>query len=492
LSTLKKLAGQTAIYGLSTIVGKLLNYLLTPILTRVFSPAEYGVNAELFVYASFLAIVFTYGMETTYFRYATKEADKTKVFDTAFLTVFATTVIITGSIIACAQPIANWLQYPTHPEYVIWFALILGFDAFVAIPFAQLRIENRPLKFAFFRLTNIGINILLTLFFVAFCPYVLHHDSMAAFLPFVNAIYNPTIGVGYIFISTMVANGITWLLMLPHVVKRSYQWSAALLKQMLPYALPMLIVGTAGMINETLDRRLLKVLLPLPLHEKMAQIGIYSACYKLSIVMTLFVQAYRMAAEPFFFSQAKQLNPQQVYADSMKYFMIVCSFIFLGVMVFLDMLKGFLGSAFHEGLHIVPILLLANLCLGAYYNLSIWYKLTEQTRMGAYISIIGAIITLLLNYIWIPVYGYTGSAWATLLCYAAMMLLSYLMGQRHYPVPYKVGRMLSYIAFSVLLWQITVFVKPLIPQSSICFFMLNSLSLLVFAGIAYKIESVKK
>jgi O-antigen/teichoic acid export membrane protein len=436
-------------------------------------------------------VIFAYGMETAYFRFANNEDDKDKVFDTAFISLLVSSVLFTGLICVFVGPIASELKYTAHPEYIIWFAFILGLDALTSIPFAQLRYDNKPLRYAFFKMLSIGVNIGLTVFFVFFCPFVLNHDKLISLRPFMNTVYNPAIGIGYVFIANLVASVVTLLVMLPIIIKKQYRFSAELWKKMMPYAMPMLIVGTAGMVNETMDRFLLKHLLPLKNDEVMAQIGIYGACYKLSIVMTLFVQAFKMAAEPFFFSQAKEGNAQKIYADSMKYFIIICSFIFLGIMVYLDFFKHFIGKNYYEGLVVVPILLLANLCLGAYYNLSIWYKLTNKTNVGAYIAIFGATVTLLLNYIWIPKYGYLGSAWATFICYASMMVVSYIVGQMYYPVPYKLKSIFIYLSLALTLYFADYYICKMYDITGLFNYLIGSVCILIFVVYVFFSE-VKK
>lgn len=482
LSPLKKLVSQTAIYGLSSILGRLLNYLLVPLYTRIFIPQEYGVVTEMYAYISFLIVIFTYGMETAYFRFAEKEQDKENVYNTSLLSLLFSSTLLSGGIIYFSQSIADFLQYTNHKEYVIWFALILGLDAVVAIPFAKLRQENKAILFASFKLINICVNIWFNLFFLILCPYLLKNNIGVDYL---SVFYHKEIGVGYIFISNFIASGITLLLFLPRLLKINLKIDFLLWKKIFRYAYPLIIVGMAGIINETMDRILLKYLLPFSHEENLAQIGIYGACYKLSLMMTIFIQAFRFAAEPFFFKQSNESNAKEIYAKVMNYFVIAGCILFLGVMLFVDVIKFFIGEKYHEGLHIVPILLMANLCLGIYYNLSIWYKLTDKTNLGAWISIGGAIITLVLNYLWIPTMGYTGSARATFACYFLMMIASYFIGQKHYHVHYGWKKILLYVALSLAIYFI-----------SLCFFQfqyfINSILLVSFFGIIFLIEKNKK
>lgn len=442
---LKKLASQTAIYGLSSIVGRLLNYLLTPLYTYAYAPAEYGVVVELYTYVSFLVVILTYGMETAFFRFNQQLDKNPKVYSTAFTSLLISTLLFVAISSLFNSHISSFLKYESHPEYIQWFIYIVAIDAITAIPFAYIRSQNKAKRFAIVRLINIGINISLNLFFILACPTLFGSES--------NFFYQPSVGVGYIFISNLIASITTIILLLPEIKKASIHIDKEIWQKMILYALPLLVAGLAGMINETIDRVLLKYLLP---HDGnvMYKIGVYGACYKISIILTIFVQTFRYAAEPFFFSEQKNKDAKELYAKVLYYFVIICSFIFLATMCYIDIVKHFIGEAYREGLHIVPILLLANLCLGVFLNLSIWYKLSGQTKYGAYLTIIGATITIVANLILIPIMGYTGAAWATLICYAGIMIISYIIGQRYYKVPYKIKGMVIYLGIALLLFFI--------------------------------------
>lgn len=442
---IKKLAGLTAIYGLSSIIGRLLNYLLTPLLTRVFTQGEYGIITELYSYSGFLLVLFVYGMETAFFRYV-KSSGKTaeQVYSTVMWSIVGTTALLVGLMVGLAPTIAGWINYPNNAEYVVWFAFIVGLDTLSAIPFALLRYQERAWRFALIRLTNIGVNIGLVLFFLLLCPVWADKYS------FIGAWYVPQLGVGYVFIANLIAGAVTLLLLLPQLLQIKLQFNAALWRQMLVYALPLVVVGFAGIVNEMLDRVMLKYLLPYDAATNQAMLGVYGACYKLSILMSLFTQAYRFAAEPLFFAQAERQHAPRLYAQSMKFFVIAGVVIFMGVMLFLDIFQHFIGKDFRVGLPVVPYLLMANLFLGIYYNLSIWYKLSSKTHIGAYISVAGAFITIALNLLLVPQFGYLGAAWATLACYMAMCTLSYFIGGRYYPIPYNTGIIMAYIVAAVL------------------------------------------
>jgi O-antigen/teichoic acid export membrane protein len=439
LNPLKKLVGQTAIYGLSSVIGRLLNYLLVPLYTRYFLPAEYGVVTELYAYVAFLVIILTYGLETAFFRFSKKDNDVKVVYSTALISLIVSSIIFVILMFVSSSEIANWMGYAGHTEYIEWFAIIIALDAISSISFAKLRAQNKAIRFAVIRLINIFFNIGLNIFFIVYKGYGLDILGVEC-----------SGGIEYIFIANLISSVITIFLLLPEMLTSVWSFDKILWKKMMIYALPLLIAGLAGMTNETIDRILLKHLLPNPATAA-TELGLYGAFYKLSIIMMLFIQTFRFAAEPFFFAQEKEGNGKYIYADVMKYFTIIMAIIFLGVTIFYEFIKGFLGSEYHDerGFLVVSILLLANLFLGIYYNLSIWYKLTEKTKYGAYLSIFGAIITLALNFILIPIIGFVGSAWATLVCYFSMTVASYYLGKKHFPVPYNIRRIGLYL-FSML------------------------------------------
>ncbi|MFN3939279.1 MAG: lipopolysaccharide biosynthesis protein, partial [Chitinophagales bacterium] len=421
MSVLKRLASQTAIYGFSTILVRVLNYLLMPLHTRVFvSQADYGIIAEMYAYVAFLNVIFMYGMETAFFRFASQELsekNKNKVFGTVQFSLFISTILFVFILLFSAKPIANALHYPDNSAYIFYFALIIGFDTLVNVPFAKLRLQNKPWKYFLVKLANVFINIVLNVFFL--WPALKGNYQLFSAFGFT---YNPAMGVSYVFYANLVASAVTFILFTPAFFKLHFDMG--LWKKIIQYGLPLVIIGFAGMINETLDRILLKYWLPGTAEENLAQLGIYSAVYKISIFMTLAVQAFRMGAEPFFFASANEKNAPNTYAKVMKYFVIVCCFIFLGVGMFPDIFELLIGANYREGLFIVPILLLANLLLGVYYNQSVWYKLTDKTGFATFIPIAGALVTIVLNYYFIPAFGYAGAAWATLGCYLSMVVLS--------------------------------------------------------------------
>ncbi len=483
-SQLKKLAGQTAVYGLSSIIGRLLNYLLVPLYTRLFAPEIYGIVTELYAYVTFLLILLTYGMETGFFRFAQDKNIFDKVYSSILTSLAVTSTSFIVLLLVFLQPVANVLQYQANPEYILWMGLIVAVDAFIAVPFAKLRLQNKAWKFAVFKLVNIGVNIGLNLYFLLLCPKLAISNPDSVFL----TVYSPNIGVGYVFIANLAANVLTLLMLLPEIFNVKFSFDKVLLKKILIYAAPLLIAGFAGMINETIDRVLLKHLVADHLNP-MEQLGIYGANYKLAILMTLFIQMFRYAAEPFFFNNKNEENARELYAKATKYFIICGLLIFLGVMFYIDIIKFFIDVDYHEGLKVVPILLLANLFLGVFFNFSIWYKLNDMTKYGAYLAIFGAVITVVLNVILVPIYGYVGSAWATLICYFSMMLLSFYWGQKYYRVPYDMKNAIFYLVFAMGLFFISKYLRP---ESQIMVYVLNTGLLIIFASVVTVKEKVWK
>jgi len=477
VTSLRQLVSQTAIYGLSSILGRFLNYLLVPLYTYTFSAGEYGVVSEFYAYAGFFAVLLVFGLETGYFRFRQKPeyaGDEVYASALSFLTLF--NLLFVGAVFYWQQPLADVLRYPQHPEYLLWFACILALDAMTALPFARLRAENKAWRFAGIRLAEIFVTIALNLFFLLVCPKLLAQWPDTA----LAAVYDPKLGVGYIFIANLMASICKWLLLLPQFRGVLLQLKPAILRPMARYSLPMVIIGFAGMVNEMLDRAILKVMLPYDLPTNLKMLGIYGACYKLSILMSLFVQAFRYAGEPFFFSYAGRADAKRAYALVMQYFVIAGVFIFLMVMLFIDFFKYFIGEEFRAGLNVVPILLLANLCLGVYVNLSVWYKLSDRTGLGAWVSLAGAAITVVLNILWIPQWGYLGSAWATLACYFFMVCVSWLLGQCYYPVAYPLAKITAYVVFGLGLYFINDY---LLAAHHLNVWLSGTLGLLIYLGV---------
>jgi O-antigen/teichoic acid export membrane protein len=480
VSTIKKLAGQTAVYGLSSIAGRFINYLLVPLFTRVFTQAEYGINAEFYAYISFLNILLTHGMETAFFRFA-QENNSRKVYAQAFISIFGASSFFFLLVLLGGNFISNQIGYGLHPEYLTYAAGILILDALAAIPFALLREQKKALRFAVIKNLNIFINVGINLYLLVFCPWFANVYKISP--PF--AIINP--GIEVVFIANLIASLVTLILLFPELRQISFVFDKQLWQQMMVYAIPMIWVGFAGMINETLDRALLRYVWPDPIEAQQMN-GIYSANYKLSIIITLFIQAYKFAAEPFFFAHAKQTDKRSLYAEVMNYFTWICLFIFILVSSFLHYFKSFIGPDFHEGLKVVPILLWANIFLGLYYNVSIWYKLSNQTKKGALISLIGAGITIVLNLILIPILGYEGCAWTTFICYLTMLVIGYYWGQKYYPIPYNIKRIALYALSAILIYIFITYVSLQIEPNSFLGFAIRLVALFLFAGLGLKME----
>ncbi len=490
MKALQKLAGQTAIYGLPSIIGRLLNYLLVPLHTSKFVKSEYGEITEMYAYVAFLVVILTYGMETAYFRFQSKSGQEhTSVYSTILISLFGTTSIFIFFATFFSVDISNFLDYPDNREYVIWFAFIVGLDAISSIAMARLRIENRAIRFASINMISIFVNIGLNLFWIWYCiPN--YENGTSNFL--IDNFYSPEIGIGYVFIANLFSSIVKFVLLSPQFLQAKALFNRSLMKDLLIYGSPLLISSIAIMINENADKILLKWILKedLGLYDAKAIVGIYGACYKLSIIISLFIQAFRYAAEPFFFAEAKEKNARETYAKIMKYFVIVCTTIFLIVVLYIDLFKHFLDDSYWSGLHIVPILLFANIFLGVFYNLSVWYKLSGKTKYGAYIASFGALITIVLNLYLIPKVGYIGSAWTTLVCYFSMVVISYYYGQKHFKINYPLKSIFFYIALSVGLFFLSKW--TVIDQSEIGTYIINTVLLLSFLTIVVILEKPKK
>jgi O-antigen/teichoic acid export membrane protein len=473
---IKRLLGQTAVYGLSSIIGRLLNYLLVPLYTYVFAdPADYGVVSELYAWVAFLIVLLTFGMETAYFRFIQDNEDKDAPFSNAFFVVAGVCVLFFTVLLTFNNEIERLIILDGHNEYILLLGAIVCIDAITALPLAKLRAEEKAMQFAGIQFTSIGVNIILNLIFML----VLFDKT------------RPEEGVLFILAANLCASVVKPLLLYNQFrrIKLVFDWTLA--KMMLIYAAPLVIAGFAGIINETLDRILLKQIIydpqnPSSFHEAVAQVGIYSACYKLAMLVTILLQAYRYAAEPFFFSQMKNEDRNKIYVNVMNLFIAVVCLVFLVVSLNIEIFKHFIqNESYWAGLTVVPILLMANVFLGIYYNQSVWYKLSGKTQFGAYIAIGGALTTILINVIFIPTYGYLASAWATLIVYFLQMMASYFLGQRFYPIPYNQKKFALYIGVSLVLF----FVGNLVQTSSTIFNLLfNNILIATFILLVYFLE----
>jgi len=451
LSGIKKLAGQTLWYGVSSIAARFIGYLLVPLLTysEYVSPADFGRQSLLYSAIPVLSILFTYGFETAYFRFSSQEAYKKTIYSTSFFSIVISTILLSGLLWMFRAPFSALIGFSDIPQIAVITIGIIGIDTLNKIPFAKLRQEERPIKYAFVNIAGIFINLLLTWFFINYCPRTLASNPNSWTGNFFSFSTNPIV---YVVLANLIQSAITLVLLSKEILSVRLTFDTKLWKEMMVYALPLLIVGFGGIINETFDRLMLKAWLPGSDVFKNEQVGIYNACYKLSILITLFVQAFRMGAEPFFFKQATGQEPQKIYARVLQFFVIVLSVMFLAVALFLPIWSYLIGPAYRSAIGIVPILLLANIFLGIYYNLSIWFKLSNKTTAGSYITLIGTVITIVLNFIFIPYFGFIASAWATFFCYGTMMLISYSWGQKVYPVPYPTKKITAYLIITVLIF----------------------------------------
>ena len=486
MSSIKKLASQTAWYGLSSIAARFISYLLTPYLTYKLSDIAYGENSIVYAFIPFLNVIVTHGMETAYFKFGTKENEE-EIYNTSSFSMLFVTVLVLIGLYTWRLPLAELLQITAHPEYISFLAWIVALDALTTIPFSRLRMQERPKQFAFIKIGGILMNILATYSFISLLPnYVATHPES-----FLQNFYQPNWEVGYILIAGIVQNVFVLILLQKQIRSIRFKFNFKLWTSMMAFALPLILVGFGGMINETLDRIMLGWWGPgATADENKAMVGVYSACYKLAILITISIQAFRMGAEPFFFKQAETDQAQKTYAKVMKFFVISLCVMFLSVMLYIDIWKLFIQNpAMYVGLKVVPILLIANMFLGVYYNLSIWYKLSNKTMAGAWITLLGAFITIVINYLAIPHFGYMASAWATFFCYGTMMIVSYLWGQRVYPVPYATKKLIAYFIIALLVYGINLLLHFVSTNQPFNYLFAT---ILLFAFIVFVVRIEKK
>ena len=445
MNEIRKLAGQTVIYGFGTVVPRFLNYaLLTPFYTYIFAREQYGVVTELYAWMVLALVILTYGMETTYFRFAGKKAPAETVYSTALVSLFTTSALFILAVSLFINPVSTFLGYGQHPEYIRMFAWIVAIDAFSAIPFAYLRGNNRPVVFSILKIINVIVTIITVFFFLRTAPRLAGEGST-----WIYKVYNPDFQVGYVFLANLIGSAVTLLFLLPYIVKIKPVFDRKLLGRMLSYSWPLLIGGMAGSLNEVLDKILLRRLIGGP--EGLATVGLYGAGFKVGVLMSLFIQMYRFAAEPFFFEKAGSKDAKETYAVTMKYFVITGLILFLGINLYIEGLQIIIGPVFRESLIVVPVISMAYLLLGIFINQSIWYKVDDKTIYGALITLVGAAVTVAINLIFVPSYGYVAAAWAHVACYLSMVLVSYFIGQKLYPVKYETGKIMLYILLSVVL-----------------------------------------
>lgn len=481
MSVLKKFLGQTAIYGLSTVFSRLFNFILTPIYTGKFAAGTYGIFTTMYAYASLINAVLAFGMESTYFRYLNKHEDKKQeVYNNSFLCIAFISVLFLLTGLTFSNPISHYLtddpkQLADYKSYVQFFVWILFIDAICVIPFAKLRADNKAFKYSMIKFMNIGCFVGFNLLFIYVIPLMIKHQwPLAEWL----ASWYRGIWVGYVFAANLIASLVTFVLLLPEFLKIQLKFDKELFGKMFSYSWPILVANLSFIVNENLDKLVLGWLLP----EKIAdhEVGVYGAVCKIAVFISIFITAFRLGAEPFFFSHAKNANAKKTYAVILHYFVIALAIMFVGLVTNIEILKYFIRKEeYWVGLPAVPFLLFGYVCLGIYMNLSIWYRLSDQTRFGLYISVIGALITITLNFVLIPRFSYMGSAWVSMLAYAVMMVISYVLGQKYYPIPYNLKRILTYLLISVVLVILSFWVF----NRNI--YIGNAMLIVFIAGVAY-------
>lgn len=478
MSIVKKLASDTAAYGVSSILARLINFLFGFLIIKYITQAEFGTFTNFYAYAGFILVLLTHGMETAYFRFINKEESKEDAFSTAFFSIIFVVLFFILIIYIFQQPIANYVKEPTL--YVKFFVWMMAFDALAAIPFASLRKQGRPILFAALKVMNIILFILFNILFFMVLPLFNYP------LPFTK--------VSYIFIANIIASIISFLSLVNQFKHLKFKLNIELYKKMLVYAMPIMLVGFAGMINEVLDRIIMTRLLPYDDITNKEQLGIYGFNYKFAMLVSMFLQAYRFAAEPLFFKHAEKSDSKQILATTMKYYTICVCVIFLSIVLFLPLIKQLFiiyspnSAAYFVGADIIPILLMANIFLGIYFNISTWYKITDKTYVGAIISIVGAVVTIVMNIWLVPKIGYFGAAWSTLACYLSMVIIGYATEQKYYPIPYNYKRILFYLVFALALFLMLKYAVLPMQLSLFLNTIIAFVLLLFYVSTAYFLE----
>lgn len=486
MSLLKKLAGETLIYGISYVLGRVLHYLVnTFYLTRVFDGEQdqYGLYSDFYFYVAFLLVLLTMRMETAFFRFGNKKEERDDAFSSAAGTLVVTALSWAVILFLSYRAIASALSYPDMSKHVLVLGSVLIFDILVAIPFARLRLENRPIRFAMYKVGGIILNIGFLLFFLEVCPRFAERGAGWA-----NWIYSEENRLLLVFVSNLVASAAVWLLLLPKYFQVKWKWNRDKWRKMVIYSLPLIIVGIAGVINQSSYITFQKYLLPQTLTENLSSGGIYAAAARLAILMNLFTIAFNYAAEPFFFQHAERSDSKEIYAQVARAFSVVGSIMFVVILLYLDLVQFVLGKSFRGGLEVVPILLIAYFFLGIYYNFSIWYKLKDKTNFGALISFGGAVITIILNVLLIQRMEVIGSAWAALACYLFMVVACYLWGRKYFPVPYPIGRMILHLLMAIGFYFLSEVIRPVLDERLVLILGVNTVLILIFIGIMWKLE----
>ncbi len=443
MSSLQRFFKDTVIYGVAAVLPRVINFLLVKVHTDALPTNTYAENTNFYIWIALIAVLLTFGMETTFFRFYKSEEKKDALISTSFVSLTVITLVFVALAFSFSGFFTSIFEFGSNPLQLKLLIGIIAIDTLMVIPFAYLRASNRPIKYTAIKLINVAIIVLINLTFLKFIPSYL--DDEKSVPNFLVTLSNSTEKVNFIFIANIIGSAISFILLLPYLLKFKWSFNTKLFKKMISYSWPIAVAGIAYVINENLDKILIG-----RIRDK-NEMGIYSACYKLAIFMNLYIMAFRLGAEPFFFNHSDKKNAKETYAKILNYFIIIGSIVFVGIVVFIDLLKQpFINSEYWDAIIIVPIVLLANLCLGIYHNLAIWYKLTDKTRYGMYFSIIGAIITIVINVVFIENYGYIAAAWATLAAYGTMMLLSYVVGKKHYPVPYNLKKSGGYLIVATI------------------------------------------
>lgn len=488
MAGIKSLVKDTAVYGISSIVGRFLNWMLVPLYTIMFPVEEYGVVTYIYSVVALVMVILTYGLETGFFRFANHEKwkDPYEVYSTCMVSLTASSGIFAVGVLLALKPVSAALECAGHESYIGMMAVCVAIDTFLSVPFCWLRFRKRPWRFAVLKLVNIGVNIGLNLFFILLCPWLMKHAPGT-----VDWFYRPEFGIGYIFLSNVIASVVSLVLMIPDITGFRWKFNSELWRRIMVYSLPLLVLGVAGIMNQTIDKILYPILVTDP-QEAMYGLGIYGANYKIAVILLVFLQAFRFAYEPFIFARSKEdgENRMQSYRDAMKYFIIFALFIFLGVMFYIGVIKYFISPRYFSGLKVVPIVMLAELFFGIFFNLSLWYKLTDRTVWGMWFSIIGCAITVIINIILVPRIGYMGCALGAFCSYGTMMVLSYFIGARKFPVGYPMGRIGFYFLLCAVWYSLGVWLLPAIGLPDWLLAISRGLLLLAYIAVVMMVEQI--
>ena len=495
MAGIKTLAKETAVYGLSSIIGRFLNWCLVPLYVYLFPTEEYGIVSYLYSFTAVALVILNYGMETGFFRFANKEADPERVYTTSLISVGTTSALFVILLSLLLHPVADAMLLPRHAGYVWMLGFTVAIDAFSNLPFAWLRFKKKAIRFAGIKLLNVALNIALNLIFLLACP-ALMKSAPGIVSWFYEPLGGEAFGIGWIFLANVISSVVVLLCLLPELTGRLYSFDGPLLRRMLSYSWPLLILGVAGILSQNMGQIIIPYLFKGQEEAARSMVGIYGANIKIAIVMVMFTQAFRYAYEPFIFAQAKGEgeSKKQAYCDAMKFFVIFGLFIFLGVMYFLPVLKHFVAPAYWSGLRVVPIMMAAELCFGIFFNLSLWYKLTDRTQWGMYMSLICFVLMLGLNVWFVTAIGipdgYLGSAWAALGSYFAVMVISYFVGRHYYPLPYQVGRLALYTLLAAVLYAGGIWIEPFFPAWLL--YTTRIIMLVIYLGVICSFEEVPR